>query len=125
MSENPLLRLDAQGERVARLHRQLTALGYSVDAADSAMSLFGAATRRLVVSLQRERGLAPTGVVDSETAVVLEGGGTDADVAVSSSSEFSGAAEPVTDANVGAEPATSMTVDDVAGRGQPAGRMSS
>lgn len=116
MSERPILAMDDQGEQVARLHRQLIALGYSVDAAESAMSLYGAATRRLVVSLQRQRGLALTGVVDAETALVLEGGAV-TELAAPSSSESSGGVEPLTDADGGAEPAASVTGGDVAGPG--------
>lgn len=107
MSERPTLRLDAQGEHVGRLHEQLAVLGYAVDPAESAMRLFGAATRRLVVSVQKERGLAPTGVVDSDTAAAIEAGAVGAPAA-SMSPEPAGAAEPIP----AVEPAAADTIPD-------------
>jgi hypothetical protein len=67
-SQDHVLRLNAQGEEVANLHSQLVKLGRSVDTAELALRLFGNTTRDLVLGLQKELGLTPSGVVDEETA---------------------------------------------------------
>lgn len=66
------LRLESQGEDVARLHDQLASLGLSVDAAEVALRLFGSSTRQLIIRVQKQMGLQPDGVVDEDTARALD-----------------------------------------------------
>jgi hypothetical protein len=71
-SEHRMLRLNVQGADVSNLHDQLIRRGYSIDAAERAMSIFGATTRRHVMDLQDQLGLQVTGAVDKETAEAFE-----------------------------------------------------
>jgi hypothetical protein len=57
------------GEDVARLQRQLTALGYDVGWADGD---FGAQTHAAVVAYQQQRGLSANGVVGADTWAALD-----------------------------------------------------
>jgi hypothetical protein len=67
-----MLRLNSQGEDVSKLHDQLIRHGYSIDAAERAMSIFGTTTRQRVMDLQDELGLPVTGLVDNETAEAFD-----------------------------------------------------
>src|SRR4051812_13063647 len=69
--QSSVVRLNAQGEHIARFHDQLRKLGYGLDAAESAMSLFGNRTRQRVIEFQTKSNLPPTGIVDERTAAAI------------------------------------------------------
>ena len=60
-----LYRLGDEGEPVHDIQQRLTALGYALD--EDSPAVFGGATTRAVADFQRERGLAPDGVVGPDT----------------------------------------------------------
>jgi len=58
------LSIGSQGSDVRELQKRLQSLGYGIGAADG---IFGAATRRAVMSFQRSNNLVPDGVVGTRT----------------------------------------------------------
>ena len=62
-----------QGDDVALLHRELQLLGYVIRAAEIEQRIFRDSTRDAVLNFQRTRGLAITGVVEDQTARLING----------------------------------------------------
>jgi N-acetylmuramoyl-L-alanine amidase len=60
-----LYRLGDEGEPVRDIQQRLTALGHALDEDEPAV--YGGATTRAVADFQRERGLAPDGIVGADT----------------------------------------------------------
>jgi peptidoglycan hydrolase-like protein with peptidoglycan-binding domain len=73
MGGHDVVRLNAQGEHIARLHRRLTQLGYRIDPAELSLRLFGDTTRQRIIDLQTSSGLPPTGIVDQHTSAAIDG----------------------------------------------------
>jgi hypothetical protein len=70
------LEFGTRGRDVRELQLALSRAGHAVDPDGD----FGAATYRAVLSVQRERGLEPTGVADARVATLLRGHGEDRSV---------------------------------------------
>ena len=62
------LEVGSEGEEVRTLQEILERLGFDPEGIDG---IFGPNTRDALVAFQRDRGLAPSGVVDQETAEAL------------------------------------------------------
>jgi peptidoglycan hydrolase-like protein with peptidoglycan-binding domain len=69
----PIARISAgtYGIDVANLHATLQSLGFDIPVTESSRSYFGAATALAVRQFQQNGGLAPSGVVDDQTANAL------------------------------------------------------
>ena len=68
----PGLAVGAVGPQVSALHTKLAGQGFDIPATEVHARVFGPGTRAAVRSLQRERGLAATGVVDATVWMVLD-----------------------------------------------------
>src|SRR5688572_2209019 len=69
-----------KGEDVALLHKELIQLGYKIASDELKDKAFGKTTLDAVVDLQKQSNLKQTGIVDSQTAAVMQrntGGDTD------------------------------------------------
>jgi peptidoglycan hydrolase-like protein with peptidoglycan-binding domain len=62
------LTLKMRGPDVDLLQQELRALGFDIAADETG---FGQATRKAVVAIQEQEGLAPTGIVDEATASAI------------------------------------------------------
>ena len=62
------LSLQSQGEDVKLLHSELRQLGYTIAPSELDSNTFLQTTRDAVIAFQRDRGISPTGIVDSHTA---------------------------------------------------------
>ncbi len=62
------LSVNMRGEDVKLLQKRLSKLGFSIEDKDG---LFGKTTRRAVLDIQKKHGLKATGIVDKETAELI------------------------------------------------------
>ena len=69
----PGLAVGAVGPQVSALHAKLAAQGFDIPAAEVKGRVFGPGTRAAVRSLQQERGLPASGVVDDTVWTLLDG----------------------------------------------------
>ncbi|MCK5229034.1 MAG: peptidoglycan-binding protein, partial [Desulfobulbaceae bacterium] len=60
-----------EGNDVQRLHQELALLGYEIRRSELQEKIFGADTKEAVNDFQRKRGFEPTGVVDPQTARLI------------------------------------------------------
>ncbi len=71
-SQKHNLSIDMRGDEVKRLHEKLVRLGFDLAENERAEAFFGPTTYDIVLKLQVQAGFEPTGVVDPQTASLID-----------------------------------------------------